>query len=92
MKSVFCDEPVCYICQRSTNVQHHIIEGNGRRPISERLGLKVYLCPPHHNMSDAGVHFNKELDLQLKRMAQEYYEEHYGTREDFIKDFIQSYL
>lgn len=92
MKSVFSTEPFCYICGRPTNTQHHIFEGTGRRGLSERLGLKVYLCPPHHNMSDAGVHFNKELDLQLKCMAQQYYEEHYGPREKFIKDFIKSYL
>jgi hypothetical protein len=38
------------------------------------------------------VHFNKELDLKLKEMAQRYYEENYGTREDFIKEFGKSYL
>jgi hypothetical protein len=46
----------------------------------------------HHNASKEGVHFNKENDLILKRMGQEYYESHYGTREDFIRDFIKSYL
>lgn len=92
MKSVFQDEAICFVCQRPTNVQHHIFEGTARRSISERYGLKIFLCPPHHNMSDAGVHFNKELDLSLKRMGQEYYESHIGTREDFIRDFIKSYL
>ena len=48
----------------------------------------------HHNASNESVHANPngELDLLLKRKAQEYYEAHIGTREEFIRDFIQSYL
>lgn len=34
----------------------------------------------------------KGLDLKLKRMAQRYYENHYGSREDFIKEFGKNYL
>jgi len=45
-----------------------------------------------HNMSNKGVHFNKPLDLKFKRMAQEYFENHYGTRADFIIEFGKSYL
>lgn len=45
-----------------------------------------------HNMSNEGVHFNKELDLKFKRMAQKDFEESHGTREDFIKEFGRSYL
>jgi hypothetical protein len=46
----------------------------------------------HHNASNEGVHFNKENDLIIKKMAQEYYEKNIGTREDFRRDFIKSYL
>ena len=35
---------------------------------------------------------NKQIDNKLKRMAQEYYEEHYGSREDFRQEFGKSYL
>ena len=44
--------------------------GVGRRPVSEREGLWLYLCPYHHNMSDFGVHFDKELDEAIKMEAQ----------------------
>ena len=43
-------------------------------------------------MSDAGVHFNKELDLHLKRLAQEYYESNIGCRANFIDTFGRNYL
>lgn len=35
---------------------------------------------------------NQGLDLRLKQECQRYYEEHYGTREKFIKEFGRSYL
>ena len=54
--------------------------------------MKVWLCPKHHNMSDEGVHFNRELDLQLKKLAQEYYEANYGDRVDFRETFGRNYL
>lgn len=92
-------ENECYLCrlfygscnQRGLHL-HHIFEGTGRRKMSDKYGLTVKLCPMHHNASNEGVHFNKENDLILKRLGQKYFEEHYGTREDFIDKFIKSYL
>lgn len=92
-------ENECYLCQlfydrSNTNGlhTHHCLEGTGRRKMSDKYGLTVKLCPMHHNASNEGVHFNKENDLIIKRMAQKYYEENIGSREDFIRDFIKSYL
>ncbi len=92
-------ENECFLCRylyghsNTRNLcTHHIYEGTGRRKKSDALGLTVKLCPMHHNASNEGVHFNKENDLILKRMAQEYYEANIGTRQDFIRDFIKSYL
>lgn len=93
----------CYLCrylyghsnQRSL-APHHIFEGgtSGRRKTSDKYDLVVMLCPMHHNASNEAVHMkpNGELDTILKRMGQEYYESHYGSREDFRRDFIKSYL
>lgn len=52
--------------------------------------MKVWLCARHHT-SDYGVHFNKELDLKLKRMGQKKFEEKH-TREEFIRLFGRNYL
>ena len=94
-------ENECYLCRylyghcntRGLHT-HHCFEGgtSGRRQMSEKYGLTVKLCPMHHNASSEGVHFNKENDLIIKRMAQEYYEAHIGSRDDFRRDFIKSYL
>jgi hypothetical protein len=41
-------------------------------------------------MSDAGVHFNKELDTRLKQTTQKAFESKY--KEDFISIFRRNYL
>lgn len=93
----------CYLCRKLegwSNTErldtHHIFEGgtSGRRAMSEKYGLTVKLCKRHHNMSNISVHANpnKGNDLLLKQVGQRYYEEHIGTRDDFRRDFIKSYL
>lgn len=92
MNSVLQDEKKCYFCHKTYGLEdHHVLFGTANRKISEKYGLKVWLCNNHHT-GQAGVHRNREFDLMLKQMAQEYYEEHYGTREDFIREFNKSYL
>lgn len=93
MKSVLHKTKECYVCGDTYNLhEHHVLNGVANRRLSEKRGLKVYLCAYHHNASNEGVHFNKALDTELKQMAQRYYEEHYGSREDFRREFGKSYL
>lgn len=91
MKSVLQPDKECYVCHSLQVHEHHVYFGPFRKK-SEKLGMKIYLCPYHHNMSDAGIHFNREFDLEVKRMAQEYYEANIGSRADFINDFGRNYL
>lgn len=42
-------------------------------------------------MSDNSVHFNREMDSELKKLYQKEYEK-YHTREEFIKLIGKSYL
>ena len=35
---------------------------------------------------------NGKLDIYLKQQCQRYYEEHYGTREEFRQEFRKNYL
>lgn len=81
----------CYLTKSNLTHRHHIF-GASNKKRSEKYGFIIPLHPNLHNMSNEGVHFNKELDDKFKKMAQEYYEEHYGTREDFRKEFGKSYL
>ena len=93
MESIIQSRKECFICGAKDCVHdHHIFFGTAKRSKSEKYGLKVYLCGYHHNLSDEGVHFNRELDLKLKRLAQTKFEETYGDRTKFIQEFGKSYL
>ena len=95
----------CYICKNwygrdylwMNLEKHHVIYGKGNRRLSEKYGLTVLLCRHHHKgdihgVSDA-IHNNpdKTNDIRLKREAQRAWEARYGSREDFIRVFGQSY-
>lgn len=83
----------CYVCGKETGLhKHHIFYGTANRKLSEEDGCICYLCAFHHNGGDWGVHFNKDLDLRLKRECQRAWEEKNGTREDFIKRYGKSWL
>ena len=92
MKSVIRDSKECYVCQTTYNLHdHHIFFGTANRKQSEKYGMKVWLCQEHHTGS-AGVHFNKPLDLHLKKLAQETFEGLYGDRNEFIRVFGESWI
>jgi len=90
---LFPTDMKCFVCGSTLDIhRHHIFSGTANRKRSEQFGCWCYLCARHHNMSDEGVHFNRELDLKLKRMAQQAWERNYGTREEFIATFGKSWL
>lgn len=92
MKSVLQHYKECWVCGTTLDLHsHHIFFGTANRKKSEQYGMKVWLCGHDHNMSNEGVHFNKVLDIKLKQFAQEYFENHIGTREDFIREFGRNY-
>lgn len=91
-RSLLSTEKVCYICGSPAVIRHHVFGGTANRRLSEKHGCWVYLCPHHHNMSNEGVHFDRELDLQIKRACQSRWEAVNGGREDFIRVFGKSYL
>lgn len=93
MKSLLSDERICLVCGTTQNLHKHHIFGGANRRKSERDGCWCYLCAPHHNMSDMGVHFNKELDTRLKQRCQIKWQEVYNKSEDdFIKEYGRNYL
>lgn len=92
-KSIMMKDKVCYVCgQRGGLHKHHIFYGTGNRKLSEKYGCWCYLCYSHHNIGDQAVHFNKELDLKLKKQCQIRWEMKNGTREEFIRTFGRNYL
>lgn len=90
--SVFTDDmDHCYFTGTAPVERHHIW-GGANRKISEQYGFVIPLRPDKHpNGAQAGKNA-AEIDLQLKKMSQRYFEEHYGTREDFRRIFGKSVL
>lgn len=92
LHSVFTDDmDHCYFTGHAPVERHHIF-GASNRENSEKRGFIVPLRPDlHPNGSSVGKQ-GEEVDKVLKESAQRYYEEHYGSREDFIKEFGKSVL
>lgn len=91
MDSIMQNSRECYITGATDGtVKHHIYAG-GRRKASDKWGCWVWLRWDWHNGASYGVHFNKELDLKLKRECQKRFEELYG-HEKFMEVFGKSWL
>lgn len=82
----------CYACGRNNGYERHHIFFNALRPISEELGLVVYLCPDCHRGTN-GVHGmnGKELNHYLKRQAQYAFEKTH-TREEWMQRIGRNWL
>ena len=83
----------CIVCGNPIVQRHHVFHGSGRRQAAEKYGYVVMLCARHHT-GDDGIHQhkNRQYDLNLMRAAQRHFEENYGDRQDFIREFGKSWL
>ena len=93
MKGIIQQKKECWFCytQRGLHL-HHVFGGTANRKKSTEHGMVVFLCGDHHNLSNESVHFNRNMDLMLKKHAQKVFEEKIGTRDYFIKEFGKSFL
>ena len=90
VKSILSDdeEKICYLCGKYGDMELHHIFGGSVRQTADKHGLVVHLCPScHKRLHDHGE--NKQL---LHEIGQQAYEDQIGTREQFIEEFIRSYL
>lgn len=92
LKSVFTDDMDHCIFTGSAPVERHHIFGGANRKKSEKRDFVVPLRPDLHPNGVYAGKYAKKIDVHLKKMAQRYYEEHIGTREDFICEFHRNYL
>ena len=91
-KSILQAQRESYLSGRTDNLEeHHIFYGQGRRKLSERYGLKVWLTHDEHNEPPDGVHFNKALRRQLERAGQIAFERE-NPHLSFINIFGRNYL
>ena len=98
MKTIMQTQRECYVCRKKFGVcndrglhLHHIYEGWGNRRVSDQNGFTIWLCGAHHNLSDFGIHFDKDLDLEVKKECQRKFEETH-TREEFMELIGRNYL
>lgn len=81
------EDKTCYLCMklhhnysRHGNLEeHHVMYGGQNRRLSEKYGLKVYLCINHHTY-DGGpeaVHRNDDIRRMLEKDAQRAFERAY---------------
>lgn len=71
--------------------EHHAIFGTAGRALSEKYGLKVYLCLEHHTSGPEAVHNNAGNALIVKRDAQSAFMSHYPGL-DWMKIFGKNYF
>jgi len=74
--------------------RHHVFYNMGgkMKPRCEKYGFIAPLSPDlHPNGTQAGVNARK-VDKDLKQRCQRYYEEHYGTRKQFMQEFGKNFL
>lgn len=94
MKSIMQTEKHCYVCGRCTGLElHHCIHGTANRRQADKYGLTVWLCADCHRGAE-GVHgrAGHDLDVKLKKDAQERFEAVYGDRDAFRRAFGKSWL
>ena len=92
MESIIQKEKECLVCKTTFNLHKHHVFGAANRPLSEKHGMTIWLCARHHNMSNEGIHFKKDLDIKVKEYAQSIFEANLGDRNDFRRIFGRSYL
>ena len=98
MKSIMHDrkDGTCYLCmklhgdysRKSVLQEHHAIGGTANRKLSEKYGLKVYLCIPHHPYEGGSeaVHRNDRIRRYVEAAAQAEFERHFPEK-DFKEVF-----
>lgn len=78
------DNGVCFLCALKGDYheqfthEHHVIYGTAGRKLSEKYGLKVYLCPDHHEFGKEAVHRNRQTRILLEKIAQLVFISSYG--------------
>lgn len=92
------DRDRCFTCGKVVHLdEHHCLSGTSNRDNSEDYGLKIYLCRDcHSSLHDKGkiyiTPFICITENDIKKFAQQKWEETYGTREEFIKIYGKSWI
>lgn len=91
-KSLISNEPRCFRCWTTKNLEKHHIFSSSYRRKAEKYGMWVYLCHEHHTGTE-GVHSagGRQYWNYLKKIAKSHFEAEYG-KELFEKEFKGAYI
>ncbi len=89
----------CFLCMllhdddsiKSNLHEHHVFSGWANRKLSERHGLKVYLCVQHHEIGREAVHRNAKINKMLQAYAQQEFEKKWPEK-NFREIFGRNYI
>lgn len=84
-------DDLCIVCGKPYAHTHEIFFGNPNAALSQKYKMTARLCQYHHQDHKAGVHHNREFDLQLKKEYQLKFIEMYPEL-DFLTIFRKNYL
>lgn len=91
MESIMQDGKFCYFCGTTVGLEsHHVWGGVANRPISERYGLKIWVCHSCHT-GPHGVQYDKAKNLLVKQQAQRAFEKTH-TRAEWMALIRKNYL
>lgn len=89
--SILQSEKECWFCGATFGLEeHHIFAGVANRKISEKYGLKAWLCNEHHT-GKKGAQYDPDMNLQLKQEAQRKFEQIY-SHDMWMKVIKKNYL
>lgn len=86
--SVFTSADRCFVCKSTYQLTWNEIYRGRNRSNSMEDGFCLRMCLNCHRKFQDDTNFNDFWH----REAQLYFEEHYGTKEDFIKKYRRNYL
>lgn len=87
--SVFYESlSMCMSCGSMYQISKHEIFPGRNRKNSMKYGFVLPLCVSCHNKLQENTDFNNKW----QKHSQKYFEEHYGTREQFLEIFRRNYL
>jgi hypothetical protein len=90
-KGIMQQQKCCYLCGAQTGLEeHHVFGGVANRKISEKYGLKVWLCHEHHTGKD-GAQYNRNVNQGLKRLAQIAFEARH-SHDEWMQVIRKNYL
>ena len=94
-KSILTDDWTrCFVddCPCLTLQEHHLIEGRGRRNLSEKYGLKVPLCHVHHRWCHEEAYKHPVFAESMHMLGQLAFEKVHGSRQEFRKIFGEYFV